>query len=252
MTNSNSSIHSDNSSYDESDSYNESDNESYNESYNESENSSDNESENRPLTSEEITKKLITLTPEEINKFSLTSNDIADMSIALTPKELAIQLFNKKSSDPACSHLFMCSPNDDDMDNEGVFFHEMLLTILLEGIMIIYDNLNNVSFNDITIDSIIHLNPWFNAMQWNLHVSQLHKPEDEAKYIKFYSKIILKKNPEYTLYFKIKNIQSNYTFFLNPLYGTHNYPNNKLADIYSILFVNNTVFKIHFTNNVLI
>lgn len=164
----------------------------------------------------------------------------------LTPENIADILFSKMPDDPLTKQLLICQPDENDgCENPGTFVHEILVTILLEGLMKFNDNLNNIDLTNITEEHIQSLAPWFKSLRFNLLVSELDKNLNEDNYKHFYCKIILKKMPEYTLYFTMKNIARGYTFFLNPLYGS-NYPVISINNIYSVMFLGNKVFKVQF------
>lgn len=171
-------------------------------------------------------------------------NEILDDLDELTPEMIAHLLFSKTPDDPLTKQLLICQP-DEECENPGTFVHEILMTVLLEGIMQFYKNLTEINLSDINSEHIQALSPWFKSLRFNLIVTELNKEENIEQYIHFYCKIILKKMAEYSLYFKLKNIPTEYTFFLNPLYGS-NYPVMDINNIYSVIFLKNRVFKIQF------
>ena len=163
----------------------------------------------------------------------------------MTPETIADLLFSKMPDDPLSKQLLFDVPTND--ENSGTYIYEILLTILLEGIMKFNNNLENINLEDVQINQIEALNPWFNSLRFNLKIEELEKNEElEEQYKYFYSKIILKKMPEYEMVFNINNINKNYTFFLNPLYIKNKYPFDNLNDIYSVMFLKNRIFKIKF------
>jgi hypothetical protein len=132
-------------------------------------------------------------------------------------------------------------------DNDNTYVHEILLIILLEGIMKFNYNLDNVNLDEVEIEHIRALNPWFNSIRFNLRVNEFEKIEENIEEYKYYySKIILKKMPEYEMLFKINHIDKNYTFFLNSLYIKDKYPSVNLNEIYSIICLGERILKIKF------
>ena len=161
----------------------------------------------------------------------------------MTPENIAEILFSEMPNNLPPTQLLINIPEND--DNDSTYTHEILLTILMEGIMKFNNNLHDTQLNDVQLIHIEALNPWFNNIKINLRVSELNN-EDDEKYKYYYSKIILKKMPEYEMLFKIKQIDKHYTFFLNPLYIREPYPFVNLNEVYSVIFLNNKIFKIQF------
>ena len=109
------------------------------------------------------------------------------------------------------------------------------------------NNLENTNLDDVQLIHIEALNPWFNSLRFKLKVEEFDKTEEnEEQYKYYYSKIILKKMPEYEMVFDINHITKNYTFFLNPSYIKEPYPFINLNEIYSVIFLGNRIFKINF------
>jgi hypothetical protein len=119
------------------------------------------------------------------------------------------------------------------------------MTILLEGLMKFNENLKDTNLDELEADHIEALAPWFNSLRFNMFITEYDKQINEEQYKHFYCKVILKKVSEYTMYFKLRNIQKDYTFFLNPLYGSE-YPAMDINNIYSVLFLGDRVFKVQF------
>lgn len=163
----------------------------------------------------------------------------------MTPETIAELLFSKIPDDPATNQLLIDIPKND--ENIGTYIYEILLTILMEGIMKFNNNLENTNLDDVQLIHIEALNPWFKSLKFELKVEELNKIEDSIEHYKYYySKIILKKMPEYEMLFEINHIDKNYTFFLNPLYIKESYPFINLNEIYSVIFLGNKIFKIKF------
>jgi len=162
----------------------------------------------------------------------------------MTPEDIALLLFSKMPDDPLTKQLLIELPDNE--CNAHTYVHEILLTILLEGIMTLNNNLENTNLDDVQISHIEALSPWFKSLKFNIKINELKKTEDEEEYKYYYSKIILKKMPEYEMLFEINNIKKNYTFFINSLYIKDSIINDTLDDIYSIIFLKDRVFKIIF------
>jgi hypothetical protein len=161
----------------------------------------------------------------------------------MTPEDIALLLFSKMPDDPLTKQLLIDLPEND--SNAHTYVHEILLTILLEGIMKFNNNLENTNLDDVQLIHIEALNPWFNSLRFDLKITELEKT-DEEEYKYYYSKIILKKMPEYEMLFEINHIEKNYTFFVNSLYIKDPLLNNNLDEIYSVIFLGNRVLKINF------
>jgi len=172
-------------------------------------------------------------------------NQYDDNLEEMTPENIAEILFSKMPDNPFTKQLLFDIPEND--ENSGTYIYEILLTILLEGIMKFNNNLENTNLDDVQLSHIEALNPWFNSLRFNLKINELNKlEENEEEYKYYYSKIILKKMPEYEMLFEINHIDKNYTFFLNPLYIGEPYPFINFNEIYSVIFLGNRIFKISF------
>jgi hypothetical protein len=177
---------------------------------------------------------------------TICDDELINQLEELTPEKIAEILFQSMPDDTTHNQLVIVAPEED--HNPGTYIHEILLTILLEGIMKFNNNLENIVLTNIEPDHILALRPWFNSLKFNLTVSKYDKNEENLeKYNHFYSKIILNKMTDYTMHFQIHNLEKNYTFFFNPLYR-QNYPENKLENIYSVIFLGDSVFKIVFSH----
>ena len=178
-----------------------------------------------------------------MNNITNSYEELYDSLENLSPETIAEILFSKVPDDPQSKQLLLESPDD---ENTGTYIHEILLIILMEGIMKFNNNLEYTILDNIEISHIDALNPWFKSLRFNMKIIELNKELDIEEYKHYYSKIILKKMPEYTLYFTIHNLEKEYTFFFNSLYGKK-YPKKNIDEIYSVLFIENRVFKINFT-----
>ena len=73
-------------------------------------------------------------------------DDILDELQSLTPENIAAILFSKLPDDPLTKQMLICCPDDEEILNKGTYLHEILLTILLEGILKLINNLITLIF----------------------------------------------------------------------------------------------------------
>lgn len=157
------------------------------------------------------------------------------------PEEIAQKLFNQPPQRIGVNRLVF-----DNIELNILF--EILITIFLEGIMILYKNLQGIKMSDLDISYINKLAPWFESIGFKLNIKSfnialVYGMHDNEQINKYYNKIILRIDPTYTGYFDIKKIQKEYTFLYHPDY-TRSY--KMLNEIYAIIIKNNTVYKISF------
>ncbi len=141
-------------------------------------------------------------------------------------------------------------------DSDSATLFEILLTIFMEGIMLLYHNLENVSISDITYEHLYALNPWFNSFGFRLIISEIDTNMIETSKDcndcndcdDHYCRIILKES-SYKPFFLHRNIVKNYTYFLNSIYKDGCNKEN-LIDIYATFKKDggNLLYKIHFDN----
>lgn len=165
---------------------------------------------------------------------------VDDNIIFADPEEIAQSIFSKN---PVEKLTYQIIPNN---GQEIDYFesHRILITILFEGMDIFTNGLHQFSSDDIEIDHIMAMNPWFHDLGINITCSSIDKSDDD-NYADYYCKIIIKE-PSYDFLFKKNNIEKNYHFMINNNFA-HSEPTvHNIHDMFSIFISNDKVFKISF------
>jgi hypothetical protein len=165
---------------------------------------------------------------------------------SLDPDEISEMLFSDVPKKELTYGVLL--PENSHVNDSSLTF-EILLSILLEGMAILHDDFENCDLNLMTVDSIKCVSPYMRSLCFDIKVNE-HDNTNEFTKEKllddYYCKIILRCDKQYTMYFDMKDIQKDYTFFFNPKYGK-NYPQDKhIKDVYTVLIVGNKTFKISF------
>ena len=153
----------------------------------------------------------------------------------LTPEQIAYRLFtqhyiNPKSIQPILS------------EGDYLYIFEILITIYMEGIMILYNNLEDLNLDNLGAEHLIALKPWFEAIGFNLCVDITESSTEHYMDIKLRN--------EYGLFFDMKGITKNYHFFANPNKMPRGFECNKLEDIYAVFRRgSNKYYRISFKYN---
>lgn len=180
-----------------------------------------------------------------------------------TPEALAWKLLMDDNITSSSLMIFS------DENNKEVVF-EILITIYLEMVFGHYkmqylESLDEESLNDydniydnfkLNIENVnlfsltnIFLSK-FNKLKYILNVREITYEEYEKSRKKRYCTVFLKDNPsDYTYFMMNKQYldkDKRYHFVLNSLYKSEN--NNNLYDVFCTVNINNTYFKIYFTN----
>lgn len=145
-------------------------------------------------------------------------------------KELASVIFNNPPLEPnSCSLL-----NDND-DTDPSYVFEMLITIYMEGMMVIYNDLENVNFDMINKEHLESIKPWLLSFGINLTIKEDYDDD-------YYCKIIINGDPKYKYYFTIHNTNKYHFFFNNKFFdGTgYKYPTKRLNEITAIFICDKT------------
>ena len=131
--------------------------------------------------------------------------DLEDLQDS-SPESIANFLF---SQDPQKPYTCQLITGQDTTDISYIF--EILLTILLEGLDMVSNGLDQFDTSNLTPELITQLDPWFNSLGIKLKISEiLWKDIGNTSY---YCRIITKFTaPEW---FDLKHIQKNYSFNLN-------------------------------------
>jgi len=164
----------------------------------------------------------------------------------LDPDTIAEIIFSDLPKEE-CSYSMFLSENN--KINDASFIFEILASILLEGMSILYDDFDKCDLSAMTTDSINCVSPYIRSLCFNMKVSE-HDNTNEITKVELlddhYCRIILRCDKQYAMYFEMKDIHKDYTFFFNPKYG-RNYPTDKnIKDVYTILNVGDKTFKISF------
>lgn len=163
-----------------------------------------------------------------------------DNIVFVDPEEIAQSIFSKS---PAGKLTYQIVPND----NSEIDLYEayrILITILFEGMDIYTDGLCLVTSDDIELEHILAMNPWFHDLGINIICESVSKANDD-EYCDYYCKTVIKED-SYKFLFDKNNIEKNYHFMVNGKW-VHEQPNvSNLCEIYSIFISNNMVYKIRF------
>lgn len=165
---------------------------------------------------------------------SLCPEDIADIIFSDLPKKENTYNLNLSNN---------CNEND-----PSTFIFEIIISILLEGMCILNEDIETYDLKKLKIDDIMSISPYIRSLGFDIKVTDYDNKNEYFKtYIDdFYCKIILKCDKQYSTYFIMKDINKEYTFFFNPKYGK-NYPEGRqLKDIYAILVIDDMTYKISF------
>jgi len=154
------------------------------------------------------------------------------MESEYTPEEIAEALFNQPPKEPFKYQILVGSQGTDQ-----TLIFEILLTILLEGLNILSNGLNNFNLDDFNENYIYNLIPWFNSIGFDIKVNI------NSDISNYYCRILINNKSHEYLFFNIKNLIKNYHFLLN---GNFISNNNELSNIYAIFKFKNKSYSIFF------
>lgn len=160
----------------------------------------------------------------------------------LSPEDIAQNLFTNEPKEPcSCSIV-----TEEEASSDLTWWFEILVIILLEGLNIFAD-LSAINVDDITVEHIENLNPWFKSIGFKLKVDSydINDLYDKQFYGKYYCKVILRDKLHET-FFIIKNIDKNYHFILNGTNLDENRAKKIFNELYLIFQNNKLTFKISF------
>lgn len=164
-----------------------------------------------------------------------------------SPELIAETIFNKNPDKPCSNQILAMQENN---YTDASFIFEIMLTIFLEGIMILYNQLTDVVLDNVTTDHLVALRPWLWSLGFDYKVT-MYDSENEystESYNDYYCKIILKKDQKWTSWFDTKNVLKEYFFLLNAKYA--NGCDKELGNVYAIMIVNKMIFKLEFKHYV--
>lgn len=164
----------------------------------------------------------------------MTEEDITN----LDPENIAQILFTKEPGPEKSIGIFVD-------DSDAVYIFEVLITIYMEGMMILFNNLNNVDLNLMSIEHLIALRPWFKCLGFILNID-MFSSDNMDDVSEFFCDTKLKDN-DYKLFFELKGINKNYHFLGNALHPLDSHQDKDLKDIYTILKRGDSIYKIWFT-----
>jgi hypothetical protein len=152
----------------------------------------------------------------------------------VNPDKIAQIIFNNKPCEK-CSNRMLIPYN-----GENLIDFEIILTIFMEGLMIIYNNLDEINIEQFSFKYLTYLNLWLNSLGYHIII---HENVDQLYLQNYYCKILLKIDE---INFQIYSNQTtkNYIFLLNRNFD--NLIKNKFEDIYSIFIANKCIYKIKF------
>lgn len=164
-------------------------------------------------------------------------DEIDDKAIECDYIDIAKTLFNKSADSPCTKQILF---ENSGCDTSSVF--ELLLNIFMEGIMILYDNLNNFDLKDFKEDHVLKLQPWINSIGFKISINKIGI-DDLVAYTDYYCKIATRNHEQYKMYFD--DDVKKYVLLLNPIYSKECKIYN-LSDFYTLLIINDNVYIIKF------
>lgn len=156
-----------------------------------------------------------------------------------SPEKIAETLFTNNPK-PPFSYQIIAEGETADFP----YIFEILSIILMEGLEILTGDLSKAKLDEFSKDHLTCLLPWFKSLGFVLKV-QDYTDEEKDQYSQYYCRIRIK-NKEDAILFQIKPTEKNYHFFINGTSYEENEKKENLKDIYSILVLNNVVYKISF------
>lgn len=165
------------------------------------------------------------------------SNDV------FSPEKLAQFIFSKDPNELCSQELILCPDDNDDVD--AIITFEILITIYMEGIMMM-SSVETISNNSISINQLSFLSPWFNSIGYHLFLAEDSFDNYKEMDKKHFCNIILATDPATNLYFKMNNTHKKYKFVRNGSFDEDE--DHQLEDIYSIYidYTNDKVYYIRF------
>lgn len=156
-----------------------------------------------------------------------------------TPEEIAEKLFTNEPKKPFTYQIVAEGENAD-----FPYIFEILITILMEGLEILTGDLSVSNLDNFSKDHLICLLPWFKSLGFVLKVDE-YTEEEKTDYDSYYCRIIIRYKDNIPL-FQIKPTNKNYHFFINANSYEENNNKQNLKELYAILNLNQTVYKISF------
>jgi hypothetical protein len=156
-----------------------------------------------------------------------------------TPEEVAMTIFNSNPKSP-CSYQIIAEQQQSDI----TYIFEILITILMEGFLILTGDIYDLDFNNLTDEHISSLNPWFKSLGFRVK-SSIYTMDEKELCDKYYCNILIK-NKQTDVIFEAKKIYKPYHFMLNG-YCLKEYKDQlELNKFYAVIKSSNIIHKISF------
>ena len=150
-----------------------------------------------------------------------------------SPEQIAKTLFTHA---PQPDNTYALIP-EDDTDNDYSYLFEILITILIEGLMRLIEDLDlsleDVNLNDFQAKNFEDMNPWFRSTGFEITVTETSQVNNDN-----YCLIALNHSHSYKGFFYTKSLDKLYHFFINHKYiDKHDFEN--MNDIFAVLALPN-------------
>jgi hypothetical protein len=160
------------------------------------------------------------------------------------PCKIADIVFNQEPSLPKSVQLICETETKTSIEPLDLF--EIFMNIMLEGLFIKIPDLNKNLMDSFNEGTLKGLSPWLQSLGYDVDVVAVPRKATE-EYEHYYCKIILKCDPEWTLFFKIQNIENKkYHFVFGGKSPYIRKEECKLSNLFAIFVHKNDVFKISF------
>lgn len=127
--------------------------------------------------------------------------------------------------------------------NDPSFIFEILLTIFLEGLDILTGGIDRTDLDNLTLDYINNLKPWFASICFELKVD-VFDDTDKLLIDNYYCRIILNNKKADYMLFQLKRIEKNYHFLLSANFDKER--KYELNDIFAIFKHRDQIYRIRF------
>lgn len=157
-------------------------------------------------------------------------------------ENLAIQIFNQPPQSPKSQQIIIHQVIED-TNTSMIDIFEVFITILMEGMMIVYLHPTWEQVKLLQIEHLLNLQPWLRSLGFKLIATQHDNISDVSNY---YCKVILQCDPDWNTYFKIKNINKEYYFMLGNRSPYIKQTSINLKTLYGIFICDGKIYKISF------
>jgi len=155
-----------------------------------------------------------------------------------TPKDIADIIFSKPAGDPYSCQLIISQE-----DNDYIYIHEMLISVLLEALNNFLDNkLREYDQDSFSEDILLYFEPWFRSLGFMMFINK-YNISDKEMYSNYYCRVVINNKNDSGI-FEINNLTHlDYHFLLN---GHYVCDNKELKDVSSIFKCKDDVYNIRF------